>query len=155
MGSNQAARDQSPVPYQLGEGAMRWRHVRASNPRFRCERPVSWPVGRTWQCWSGRRELNSRLLLGRQRLCHLSYARLADGAGVEPARPEGLDALAPRFLAARPTIRYVKARGALGVNRTPNLPFRRRPLSSVELRGQCCAASNPGGLDESGQRGWI
>src|SRR5262245_43353121 len=31
---------------------------------------------------------------------------MADGAGVEPARPEGLDALAPRCLAARPTIRW-------------------------------------------------
>ena len=54
--------------------------------------------------WSGRRELNSRPLLGRQRLYRLSYARMADGAGVEPARPEGLDALAPRCLTARPTI---------------------------------------------------
>ena len=31
---NQAARDQSPVPYQLGEGAMPWCHVRDLNPRF-------------------------------------------------------------------------------------------------------------------------
>ena len=67
----------------------------------RCPRPFR----RTWQCWSGRRELNSRPLLGRQRLYRLSYARVADGAGVEPARPEGLDALAPRCLTARPTIR--------------------------------------------------
>jgi hypothetical protein len=79
LGSNQAVRIQSPVPYQLGEGAMVWCHVRASNPRFRCERPVSWPVRRTWHGWSGRRELNSRLLLGRQQLYHLSYARLMDG----------------------------------------------------------------------------
>ena len=34
LGSNQAARDQSPVPYQLGEGAMPWCHVRDLNPRF-------------------------------------------------------------------------------------------------------------------------
>jgi hypothetical protein len=34
LGSNQAARIQSPVPYQLGEGAMRWCHVRDSNPRY-------------------------------------------------------------------------------------------------------------------------
>jgi hypothetical protein len=40
----------------------------------------------------------------------LSYARLgaqedmADGAGIEPARPEGLGALASRCLTARPTI---------------------------------------------------
>ena len=33
LGSNQALRDQSPVPYQLGEGAA-WRHVRDLNPRF-------------------------------------------------------------------------------------------------------------------------
>jgi hypothetical protein len=33
LGSNQAARVQSPVPYQLGEGAMHWCHVRDSNPR--------------------------------------------------------------------------------------------------------------------------
>jgi site-specific DNA recombinase len=31
--SNQAARVQSPVPYQLGEGATHWCHVRDSNPR--------------------------------------------------------------------------------------------------------------------------
>jgi hypothetical protein len=30
--------------------------------------------------------------------------RLAEGAGVEPARPEGLAALAVRCLAARPTL---------------------------------------------------
>src|SRR5436190_21485592 len=30
---------------------------------------------------------------------------LAESAGVEPARPEGLAALAPRCLAARPTLR--------------------------------------------------
>ena len=34
LGSNQALRDQSPVPYQLGEGAMPWCHVRDLNPRF-------------------------------------------------------------------------------------------------------------------------
>ena len=34
LGSNQAARDQSRVPYQLGEGAMHWSHVRDSNPRY-------------------------------------------------------------------------------------------------------------------------
>ena len=33
LGSNQAARVQSPVPYQLGEGATHWCHVRDSNPR--------------------------------------------------------------------------------------------------------------------------
>src|SRR5262245_37144271 len=67
----------------------------------RCPRPFR----RTWHWWSGRRELNSRPLLGRQLLYRLSYARVADGAGVEPARPKGLDALAPRCLTARPTIR--------------------------------------------------
>ena len=82
LGSNQAARDQSPVPYQLGEGAKYWRHVRELNPRFRCEKPVSWPIRRTWHYWSGRRELNSRPLLGRQRLYHLSYARRARRVGV-------------------------------------------------------------------------
>src|SRR5215471_11719679 len=66
----------------------------------RCPRPFR----RTWHWWSGRRELNSRPLLGRQRLYRLSYARVADGAGVEPARPKGLDALAPRCLTARPTM---------------------------------------------------
>ena len=34
LGSNQAARDQSPMPYQLGEGAMVWCHVRDLNPRY-------------------------------------------------------------------------------------------------------------------------
>ena len=34
LDSNQAVRDQSPVPYQLGEGAMVWCHVRDLNPRF-------------------------------------------------------------------------------------------------------------------------
>ena len=34
LDSNQAARDQSPVPYQLGEGAIPWCHVRDLNPRF-------------------------------------------------------------------------------------------------------------------------
>ena len=33
FGFDQAARDQSPVPYQLGEGAKEWSHVRDSNPR--------------------------------------------------------------------------------------------------------------------------
>ena len=32
LDSNQAARDQSPVPYQLGEGAIPWCHVRDLNP---------------------------------------------------------------------------------------------------------------------------
>src|SRR5262245_18691025 len=99
----------------------------------RCPRPFR----RTWHWWSGRRELNSRPLLGGQRLYRLSHARVADGAGVEPARPKGLDALAPRCLTARPTIRTCGFPWrALGVNRTPDPPFRRRPLSSAELRGQ-------------------
>ena len=34
LGSNQAVRVQSPVPYQLGEGAKEWSHVRDSNPRY-------------------------------------------------------------------------------------------------------------------------
>jgi hypothetical protein len=34
LGSNQAARVQSPVPYLLGEGATQWCHVRDSNPRY-------------------------------------------------------------------------------------------------------------------------
>jgi hypothetical protein len=34
LDSNQAPRDQSPVPYQLGEGAIPWCHVRDLNPRF-------------------------------------------------------------------------------------------------------------------------
>ena len=34
LDSNQALRDQSPVPYQLGEGAKEWSHVRDSNPRY-------------------------------------------------------------------------------------------------------------------------
>ena len=33
---------------------------------------------------------------------------VAESAGVEPARPEGLAALAPRCLAARPTLRLSK-----------------------------------------------
>src|SRR5215813_11047822 len=111
LGSNQAARDQSPVPCQLGEGAMPWCHVRDLNPRFPIWTGCPRPFRRTWHWWSGRRELNSRPLLGRQRLYSLSYPRVADGAGVEPARPKGLDALAPRCLTARPTIRIC---GALG-----------------------------------------
>src|SRR5215475_10614323 len=106
LDSNQAARDQSPVPYQLGEGAIPWCHVRDLNQRFPIRRTgVLGHFRRTWHWWSGRRELNSRPLLGRQRLYRLSYARVADGAGVESARPKGLDALAPRCLTARPTIR--------------------------------------------------
>ena len=35
-------------------------------------------------------------------------ALMAESAGVEPARPEGLAALAPRCLAARPTLRLSK-----------------------------------------------
>ena len=34
LDSNQGFRVQSPVPYQLGEGAIPWCHVRDLNPRF-------------------------------------------------------------------------------------------------------------------------
>ena len=34
---------------------------------------------------------------------------MVESAGVEPARPEGLVALAPRCLAARPTLRDVRS----------------------------------------------
>ena len=56
--------------------------------------------------WSGLRDSNSLCQLGR--LMHNPYAKpakVAESAGVEPARPEGLVALAPRCLAARPTLR--------------------------------------------------
>ena len=55
----------------------------------------------------------------------LSYARigqkkLVESAGVEPARPEGLAALAPRCLAARPTLRAVTLVKTTSTNhRTP------------------------------------
>jgi hypothetical protein len=48
------------------------------------------------------------------------------------ATSRGLDALATRCITARPTIRDWSPR----VNRTPNPPLRRQPLSSAELRGQ-------------------
>ena len=48
---------------------------------------------------------------------------MAVSTGIEPVRPEGLDALAPRCLTARPTLH---SNGALGWTRTSIGPFRRR-----------------------------
>jgi hypothetical protein len=76
LDSNQAARDQSPVPYQLGEGVIVPRA--GFEPAFPDLKDR--PFRRTWQYWSGQRELNSRPLLGKRRLYRLSYARVADGA---------------------------------------------------------------------------
>ena len=49
---------------------------------------------------------------------------MAESTGIEPVRPEGLDALAPRCLTARPTLQFND--GALGRTRTSIGPFRRR-----------------------------
>ena len=51
------------------------------------------------------------------------------------ARPEGLVALAPRCLAARPTLRCSSQRGVHGAIRTRNRGRRRPLLSSIELGG--------------------
>jgi hypothetical protein len=70
---------------------------------------------------------------------------MAESTGIEPVRPEGLDALAPRCLTARPTLRFIgghgrtqtcvrahrrrllyPAEGALDWTRTSIGPFRRR-----------------------------
>src|SRR5262249_45779560 len=65
--------------------------------------------------------------------------RLAESAGIEPARPFGLVALAPRCLAARLTLRdqaSTKTSGVHGANRTRSLRLRTPPLWSIELRGR-------------------
>ena len=49
---------------------------------------------------------------------------MAESTGIEPVRPEGLDALAPRCLTARPTLQF-KWRARAGL-RTSIGPFRRR-----------------------------
>jgi hypothetical protein len=50
---------------------------------------------------------------------------MAESTGIEPVRPEGLDALAPRCLTARPTLQSHHD-GALDWTRTSIGPFRRR-----------------------------
>ena len=71
LGSNQALRGQSPVPYQLGEGATRLvprAGFEPAPPDLKDRGPR--PLDERGDEWSERRESNSRLLLGRQRLCH-------------------------------------------------------------------------------------
>jgi hypothetical protein len=78
---------------------------------------------------------------------------LAESAGVEPARPEGLAALALRCLAARPTLlsrRVATHDGVHGAIRTRNLGHRKPPLWSVELRGRWVPSA---GLEPARTRG--
>jgi hypothetical protein len=99
LGSNQAARVQSPVPYQLGEGALVPRaglEPASSDLKDRCPRPLdergndgAGSENRTrvicLEGSSSATELCPHRAQGWRGGC--AQRKMADGAGIEPARP--------------------------------------------------------------------
>ena len=88
LDSNQALRVQSPVPCQLGEGATPYQPLSLAARRTLLLLGRAARIELAWSAW-------------KVAALPLSTPALADGAGVEPARPEGLDALAAKRPASR------------------------------------------------------